>query len=95
MAALEDRMPPFFGAVSSGGSYSACDQRTASAQLQQVVHQADQIPFPLLLKAPQDEIAKPKAGLDLAEHRFDDHPVVHTQLSPSLFNFVVPSFVWV
>ena len=90
MAALEDRMPPFFGAVSSGGSYSACDQRTASEQLQQVVHQADQIPFPLLLKAPQEEIAKPKA-----EHRFDDHPVVHTQLSPSLFNFVVPSFVWV
>ncbi len=43
-------------------------QRTASEQIQEVVSQADQRPFPLhLLKASQEKIAKPKTGgFDLA-----------------------------
>ena len=59
---------------------SARGKRTAPEQLQQVVSQTHEFPFPLhLLKASQAEIAKPERLFDLTEHRFDDH------LSPSVF----------
>ena len=65
-------------------------QRTASEQLQEVVSQADQRPFPLhLLKASQEEIAKPKTGFDLAEHRLDDHLPSAIGVIVSCFQVVV------
>ena len=60
-------------AVRPDSGVSVCRKRTASKDLQQIVRQADQVPFaPHLLKAAEHELPEPAAVFDLAEGWFDN-----------------------